>query len=184
MDALSCIGQCFIADRMLEQLPAPSQIGKTKVGGIDSNRARMRRVIEAVIALSPSPDGFTASELATQIRALGKQSESEYGPRRAAYGLRKLRGKKIVRRIGKTRRHESIPKGLRAKAALVVLRNKAIKPLPTPRRHYGHHAARRIPERSTRITAQFAWPCTAYSRNWGWPHEQRQLIGRASPLSA
>jgi hypothetical protein len=66
MDALSCIDQCFIADRMLEQLPAPSQVGKTKVGGIDLNKPRMRWVVEAVIALSPSPDGFTASQLAGQ----------------------------------------------------------------------------------------------------------------------
>jgi len=66
MDALSCIDQCFIADRMLEQLPAASQIGKTKVGGIDLNKARMRWVVEAVIALSPSPGGFTASDLAVR----------------------------------------------------------------------------------------------------------------------
>ena len=31
------------------------------VGGIDLNKPRMRRVAEAVIALSASPDGFTAS---------------------------------------------------------------------------------------------------------------------------
>jgi len=61
--------------------------------------------------------------------ALSKQSESAYGPRRAAYDLKKLRGKKIVRRIGQTRRYESKPQGLRAMAALVVLRNKAIQPL-------------------------------------------------------
>ena len=129
MDALSCIDQCFIADKMLEQLPAPSQVGKTKVGGVDLNQARMRWVIEALIVLSPAPGGFTASELACQVRALGKQSESEYGPRRAAYDLKKLRGKKIVQRIGQTRRYEPMPRGLRAMAALVVLRNKAIKPL-------------------------------------------------------
>jgi DNA-binding transcriptional ArsR family regulator len=129
VDALSCIDQCFIADKMLEQLPEPSQIGKTKVGGIDLNKARMRRVVEAAIALSPSPGGFTASELARQVRALGKESEVEYGPRRAAYDLKKLRGKKIVRRIGQTHRYESMPKGLKAMAALVVLRNQAIKPL-------------------------------------------------------
>ena len=109
MDALSCIDQCFIADRMLEQLPDPSQVGKTKVGGIDLNKARMRWVVEALIALSPSPGGFTASELADQVRALGKQSLSDYGARRAAYDLKKLRGKKIVRRIGQTRRYESCP---------------------------------------------------------------------------
>jgi DNA-binding transcriptional ArsR family regulator len=131
MDALSCIDQCFIADRLLEQLPAPSQVGKTKVGGIDLNKSRMRRVIEAVIALSSLPSGFTASELARHVRALGKQSESEYAPRRAAYDLKKLRGKNIVRRIGKTHRYEPLPKGLRAMAALVVLRDKAIKPLLT-----------------------------------------------------
>src|SRR6266581_8137261 len=129
MDALSCIDQCFIADRMLEQLPAPAQVGKTKVGGIDLNKPRMRWVVEAVIVLSPSPGGFTASQLAGQVQALSKQSESDYGARRAAYDLKKLRGKKIVRRIGQTRRYESMSKGLRAMAALVILRNKAIKPL-------------------------------------------------------
>jgi hypothetical protein len=47
----------------------------------------------------------------------------------AAYDLKKLRGKSVVRRIGQTRRYESIPKGLRAMTALMVLRNKVIKAL-------------------------------------------------------
>jgi hypothetical protein len=129
MEALSCIDPCFIAEQMLEQLPVPSQVGKTKVGGSDVNKPRMRWVVEAVIALSPSPSGFTASQLASQVQSLSKQSSSAYGARRAAYDLKKLRGKKIVRRIGRTRRYESLPKGLRAMAALLVLRNKAIKPI-------------------------------------------------------
>jgi hypothetical protein len=62
-DALSCIDQCFIADEMLKQLPAASRVGKTIVGGIDLNKARMRRVIEALLASSSSPNGFTASEV-------------------------------------------------------------------------------------------------------------------------
>jgi hypothetical protein len=37
--------------------------------------------------------------------------------------------KNIVQRIGQTRRHESTASGLRTMVALVVLRNKAIKPL-------------------------------------------------------
>jgi hypothetical protein len=129
LDALSCIDQCFIADEMLEHLPAPSRVGKTKVGGIDLNKARMRLVTEAVIALSASPEGFTASELAGRVRALSKQSPAHYGPRHAAYDLKKLRAKQIVRRIGHTRRYQPLPAGLRAMTALVVLRNKAIKPL-------------------------------------------------------
>ncbi len=129
MDALSCIDQCFIADDLLERLPAAAQVGKTKVGGIDLNQPRMRLVAEAVIALSASPGGFTVSELAARVRALGQHSQPQYGPCRAAYDLKKLRGKQIVRRIGRTRRYEPIPAGLRAMTALVVLTNKAIKPL-------------------------------------------------------
>ena len=129
MDALSCIDQCFIADDLLERLPAAAHVGKTRVGGIDLNQPRMRLVAEAVIALAASPGGFTVSDLAARVRALGKQSQFQYGPCRAAYDLKKLRGKQIVRRIARTRRYEPIPTGLRAMAALVVLRNKAIKPL-------------------------------------------------------
>jgi hypothetical protein len=137
MDALSCIDQCFIGDDMLEQLPAPCQIGKTKVGGIDLNKPRMRWVAEAVIALSVSPRGFTASQLASEAQTLSKQSATEYGPLRAAYDLKKLRGKNIVQRIGKTHRYEVIPKGLRALTALVVLRNKAVKPLLAAAQNFG-----------------------------------------------
>jgi len=139
-DALSYIDQCFIADDMLEQLPVASQVGKTIVGGIDLNKARMRAVVEAVIALSPSPNGFTASDVAARVR----DRHAQYGPRHAAYDLKKLRGKHIVCRIGHTRRYEPLASGLRAMTALIVLRNKAIKPLlaasgPLHPTRGGHH---------------------------------------------
>ena len=85
----------------------------------------MRAVVEAVIALSPSPNGFTAADVAARVR----DRHAQYGPRHAAYDLKKLRGKHIVCRIGRTRRYEPLPTGLRAMTALLVLRNKAIKPL-------------------------------------------------------
>jgi hypothetical protein len=131
MNALCCIDQCFIADSMLDELPTPSRVGTTNVGGIDLNKPRMRWVVEAVIALclSVSPQGFTASEMARQVRMLSNQAEGQYDARRAAYDLKKLRGKKIVHRIGQTRRYQSTSSGLKAMVALVVLRNKAIKPL-------------------------------------------------------
>jgi hypothetical protein len=102
-----------------------SQVGKITVGGIDLNKTRMRTVVEAVIALSPSPNGFTASDIAARVR----ERCPPYGPRHAAYDLKKLRGKQIVRRIGHTRRYEPLASGLRAITALIVLRTKAIKPL-------------------------------------------------------
>jgi hypothetical protein len=67
--------------------------------------------------------------LAQQVQAVSQQRESQYGTRRAAYDLKKLRGKQIIRRIGKSRRYEPIAVGLKAMTAVVVLRNKAIKPL-------------------------------------------------------
>ena len=124
--ALSCVDQCFISDGTLEQLPTPSQVGKTKVGGIDFNQPRMRQVTGAVIALSASPGGFTASQLAARVRDGG---DSDYQSRQAAYDLKKLRGKEMVRRVGNTRSYEPTSAGLRAMTALLVLRDKVIKPL-------------------------------------------------------
>jgi DNA-binding transcriptional ArsR family regulator len=129
LNAVGCMDACFVSDETLETLPQPAQVGQTRVGGIDLNKPRMRRVAEAVLALSPSPAGFTASDLARQVRAMGGQPELEYGPRRAAYDIKKLRAKGMVRKIGVSRRYESAPEGLRAMTALVVLREKVIRPL-------------------------------------------------------
>ena len=114
-NALSCIVQCFIGGEMLEQLPLASRVGKTIVGGIDLNKARMRKVVEAVIALAPSPNGFTATHVAARVGGLGNDRRAQYGPRHAAYDLKKLRGKQIVCRIGHTRRYEWSPGDNRAR---------------------------------------------------------------------
>ncbi|HEY6371446.1 MAG TPA: hypothetical protein VIX37_12780, partial [Candidatus Sulfotelmatobacter sp.] len=52
-----------------------------------------------------------------------------------AYDLKKLRGKGLVRKIGTSRRYESEPAGLRAMTALVVLREKVIRPLLAASQH-------------------------------------------------
>src|SRR5260370_12557073 len=103
---------------MLDHLPPASQVGKPLVGGIDLNKVRMRQVIEALIALSASPNGFTASDVAARVRAFSKQSPCQYCPRHAAYDLKKIRRKKILRRIGHTRRSTPLPTVLRAIPAL------------------------------------------------------------------
>jgi hypothetical protein len=82
-----------------------------------------------VIALSACSDGFTAPAVAARARALGKQTTDQYGPTRAAYDLKKFRGQQIVQRIGQTCRYQANPAGLKAITALIVLRDKAIKPL-------------------------------------------------------
>src|SRR5437867_1020294 len=67
VNALSWVDQCFISDDALEQLPAPWQIGKSKVGGIDFNKSRMRWAAEAVLALATYPNGFTATYSAAKV---------------------------------------------------------------------------------------------------------------------
>jgi hypothetical protein len=129
LNALQALDVCFIADDSLEHLPLPSQVGKTRVGGINFHQLRMRRVTEALLALSSSPRGFTASGLAYRVRVLSGQTDGEYGPCHATYDLKKFRAKGFVRKMESSRRYEVVPQGIRAMSALVLLRDKVIKPL-------------------------------------------------------
>jgi hypothetical protein len=56
-------------------------------------------------------------------------SQQEYGPRHAAYDLKKFRGKGLVRLIGKSRRYEPTPNGLRMISGLMALRERILEPL-------------------------------------------------------
>jgi hypothetical protein len=122
-----CIGACFVSDHTLDQLPLPSQVRSTRVGGIDLNKSRMRSALAAVLALSLSPKGFIVSEFASKVHSITGQSDSQYGKRRAAYDLKKLRGKKLIEISG--RRYKGTAEGLRTIAALSVLRDRVILPL-------------------------------------------------------
>jgi hypothetical protein len=83
--------------------------------------------MNAVLALSPNPDGFTSSDLAAKVRQL--LHDDAYRPSTAAYDLRKLRCKGLVSRIGRSRRYYAEPAGLRAMGALLLLRDKVLRPL-------------------------------------------------------
>ena len=126
LEVLRCTGTGWISDGTLEDLAKPSQVGKTRVGGVDINQRRARAMMAGVLALALSPQGFSASELAAKVR----QSLSlDYQPRQAAYDLKKLRGKGWVSRRGGSRRYQATAQGLRAMAALGTLLDKVIKPL-------------------------------------------------------
>ena len=129
LEVIRCVDVAWISDESLETLPTPSLVGTTRVGGVDINKPRMRTAMAAVVALAPAPRGFTAAEHAAKVRELNPEIGRSYNPRKAAYDIKKLRGKALVRKIAKSRRYEPTPDGLRAMAALVVLRDKVIKPL-------------------------------------------------------
>ena len=52
-----------------------------------------------------------------------------YQARHAAYDLKKLRAKGLIGKVASSRRYQAPPEGLRTIAALVVLRDKVIKPM-------------------------------------------------------
>jgi len=136
VQVLSWVDSSFITDEALEQLPRSARVGQTRVGGIDLNQVRMRAVAEAVLALAPLPRGFSASALAAEVRFRG---QAEYGPRRATYDLKKFRAKQLVRKIESTRRYQATPDGVRALTALLVLRDKVIRPLLAAARQPQRH---------------------------------------------
>jgi hypothetical protein len=89
----------------------------------------MRWAAEAVLALAITPGGFSTSDLAHQVQRLGGPAAAAYTPRRAAYDLKKLRGKQLVQRIHRTRRYEAPSSALKILATLTTLQRHVIKPL-------------------------------------------------------
>src|ERR1700737_1126727 len=84
LNNLYCMDAAFVSDETLDQLPTPSQIGKTRVGGIDLNKPRTRAVLTAILSLACCPAGFTAGQLADRVRSTLPIADSTYEPVRAA----------------------------------------------------------------------------------------------------
>src|SRR6201988_4602863 len=94
--ALDCVDTGFIADGILDELPAGSTLGATRIGGVDLTKQRMRDALSAVLALAPAPHGFTVGELAAKVHATTGRPAARYTIRQAAYDLRKLGGKRLA----------------------------------------------------------------------------------------
>jgi hypothetical protein len=124
---LDCVDSCFLPDGTLDGLPLPSRIGRTRVGGIDLNKPRIRAALAAVLALAAAPDGFTVADLAAKVQAMTRQTG--YTIRQAAYDLRKLRGKHLIVKPGRSRRYQVPPQAARTIAGLLALRDQVIGPI-------------------------------------------------------
>jgi hypothetical protein len=127
VEVLDCLDTAFVDAGRLDELSEPGRLGAAKVGGIDLNRARMRAVMEATLALSPDVTGFSVSDLAAKVQEI--LPGEVYSTSRASYDLRKLRCKDLVSKKPHSRRYQIEPTGIRAMTALLVLREKIIRPL-------------------------------------------------------
>jgi hypothetical protein len=88
--------------------------------------------------LAVAPQGFTVTQFTAQVRAMTGQTPDDYSTRQGAYDLRKLRGKQLVIKPGRTRRYHVPGDAARIITALLTVRDKVIAPLiagiRTPRR--------------------------------------------------
>jgi hypothetical protein len=126
LNALRCIDIAAISEDSLDNWLNPSQVGRTRVGGVNVNQPRMRAVLAAIIALAAAPHGFRCADLANKVH---NSTIHDYTPRQAAYDLKKLRGKNLVHKINNSRRYEPLPEGLQSMVALLTLREKVLKPV-------------------------------------------------------
>ncbi len=125
--ALDCVDTGFLPEDTLDQLPLPCRIGATRIGGIDLNKPRIRSALAAVLALAAAPAGFTVQDLATKVHTMTGQTT--YTTRQAAYDLRKLRGKDLIVKPGRSRRYHLPAQPARIITALLTLREQVISPI-------------------------------------------------------
>lgn len=89
--------------------------GAVRVGGIDLNKPRIHHALRAVLALASAPGGFTVSQLAAKVHTMTGQTT--YTIRHAAYDLRKIRGKQLIDKPGRSRRYHLLPEATRTLTA-------------------------------------------------------------------
>jgi hypothetical protein len=124
---LDCADVGFLPDGLLDELPLPARAGPRQIAGIDLNKPRIRAALSATLALAPAPGGFTVAEHAAKVRQIA--ALDGYTTRQAAYDLRKLRGKQLISKPGRTRRYHVPADAARTITALLALRDHVIAPI-------------------------------------------------------
>jgi hypothetical protein len=82
-------------------LPLPTQTGPRRTAGIDLNKPRIRAALSAALALASAPGGFTVAEHTAKVRHI--TGHDGYTTPQSAYDLRKLCGKQLIAKPGRTR---------------------------------------------------------------------------------
>jgi len=75
------------------------------------------------------PEGVHSEAVCRHGRIDEKTTVPEYDPRRAAYDLKKLRSKELLIKAANSRRYQVPPPAVRMIAALVILREKILRPI-------------------------------------------------------
>jgi len=121
LDVLRAAHPATLDSTVADALSRPSQMGTVRLAGIDLRAPRMRAVLHALLAVGASPTGIGIQDLARTVRAQTGWDESQYTLRQAAYDFKKLRGKGLMLRIGRSHRYQvDLPRYQTACAALLL----------------------------------------------------------------
>lgn len=127
MDNLCYTHVSLLKDGSFKQLTNPSKRGEQRLAGVDINKNRTIAIMECVLALAIKPNGYTAKDITILMKErLDKKQAKGYTPAKAAYDIRKLRGKALVVKIEKSRKYKTTKKGMQTIIAVLVLTQKTI----------------------------------------------------------
>lgn len=127
MDNLCYTHVSLLKDGSFEQLTSPSKKGEQRLAGVDINKRRTIAIMESVLSLAIKPNGYTSNDIATLMKKrLDKKHAKDYTPAKAAYDIRKLRGKGFVVKTEKSRKYTTTKKGIETIIAVLVLTQKTI----------------------------------------------------------
>lgn len=122
MNSLLYAHVSLVEGGLLENLSLPTIRGKARLAGLDISKERTLNLMEVVLSLSIKPGGFTARDVALKM---AKKMGQEYSTRNASYDIKKLRGKQMILKKGRTIKYELSPQGAQKMIAILALvRNK------------------------------------------------------------
>jgi hypothetical protein len=128
----------------LAALAAPTLIGQRRIPGLKLHDDRVIRLLDTLLYPGGFVRDWTTPGLYTRVVTRHHLAADEYRLSQLRYDLSKLRAKRLVERIGKTRRYRLTSLGLKLGVLLVKLRTRLLGPLissicqpntTVPRRH-------------------------------------------------
>jgi len=112
-----------IDEGSFEEITKPTLRGKSRLAGLDFNKARTKQVAAVLLALSLKPGGFTSKDLATEM---AQRFVPDFSCRNASYDIRKFRGKGMVRKKDRSIKYELTEDGIKAISAILGILTKQI----------------------------------------------------------
>jgi hypothetical protein len=115
----------------LSALAQPTVIGQRRIPGLKIHDDRVIRLLETLLHPAAFAPDWTTRELHSRVLGRHQLADGDYRLSQLRYDLAKLRAKRLVERVGTSRRYRFTPLGLKLGVLLVKLRTRLLGPLTT-----------------------------------------------------